>query len=281
MAGKILKVSSNDVYGKVDERKTVVFACFEHTKYMNNYVIFSFEGEYNKNKLCYGSIHLKENSIVIFSVKDNIKQYIDEFLNEYENDKVVNYKILDITKIEKVEIVSYNEMDYSKLQLLDDKSIVKEIKQEEVVVKNKEPIFLYILLVILILFAIGLTLLYFKPELFGGRNKRLFCTNNLYDNEIKISYDIEKDIKFNSNDKIDSIDIVRSYTFLDSDSYYEFKNNDKHLEYFNNGEGYKYIDEGLQFRVFYQESTVIDDYEEMLMYLNREGFSCIESGYEK
>ena len=47
MMGKILKVSANDVYGKVDERKVVVFSVFEHTKYMNNYVIFAFDGEYD------------------------------------------------------------------------------------------------------------------------------------------------------------------------------------------------------------------------------------------
>ena len=70
----------------------VVFACFEHTKYMNNYAIFSFLGEYDKKKLCYGSIHMKKDSVVIFSVKDIVKPYIDEFINEYENNKIENFK---------------------------------------------------------------------------------------------------------------------------------------------------------------------------------------------
>ena len=77
MAGKILKIVSNDLYGNVDERKIVVFACFLHTKYMNNYVVFSFLGEYDKKKICYGSVHIKDNSLVIFSVKNNVKKYID------------------------------------------------------------------------------------------------------------------------------------------------------------------------------------------------------------
>ena len=55
----------------------------------------------------------------------------------------------------------------------------------------------------------------------------------------------------------------------------------KHLDFFNNGEGYKYIDEGLQFKVFYQEDSVIDDYNEMKTYLKKEGYSCIEREYEK
>ena len=282
MTGKILKVSANDVYGKVDERVAVVFACFEHTKYMNNYVIFSFLGEYEKNKLCYGSVHIKENSIVIFSVKDNVKQYIDEFLGEYESNRVSNFKILDISDKERVEIVSYNEIDYDKLQYLDDISIMKVVEEKvEEDTKERQPIFLYFMLFVLISFAIGLSLLYFKPELFGVKYKGLVCNNNLYDYEIKMDYQMEKSIKFDSNDKTQSIDIVRYYTFLESKDYYEFKNNNKHLDYLKNGEGYKYIDDVLEFRVIYQEKSVIDDYDEMKIYLNREGFSCKEVEYER
>ena len=282
MAGKILKVSANDVYGEVDERVVVVFACFEHTKYMNNYVIFSFLGEYDKNKLCYGSVHMKKNSIVTFSVKNDIKQYIDEFLNEYESNKVNNYKILDISDMERIEIVSYNEMDYNKLQFLDDISIMKVVEEKvEEDIKEKQPVFLYIMLFILIAFAIGLSLLYFKPDLFGVKYKQLLCNITLYDNDLNLEYEIEKNIRFDLDDKVESIDVVKYYTFISSDDYYEFKDNEKHIEYLKNGEGYKYIDDALQFRVMYQETSVIDDYDEMKVYLDREGFSCKEVEYER
>ena len=62
MTGKVLKISSNDLYGNVDDRMVRVYAVFEHTKYMNNYVIFSIDGS---NKLCFGSIHMKDTSLVI------------------------------------------------------------------------------------------------------------------------------------------------------------------------------------------------------------------------
>ena len=227
MMGKILKITSNDLYGNVDDRNIVVFACFEHTKYMNNYVIFAFECEYDKKKLCYGSVHLKEDSIVIFSVKDNVKQYIEQFILEYENDNISEFKILDIGSMEKVELVSYNEMDYDKLELLDNKSIYKEVKIEEEIVKEKKPVFLYILLILLILLAIGLTVLYFKPELFTIKYNELKCNNNLYDKVLELNYDIEENVRFDKDNKVESIDIVRTYTFLDSNMYYEFKDNDK------------------------------------------------------
>lgn len=282
MTGKILKMGLNDLNGNSDERKVVVFAAFEHIKYMNNYAIFAFEGEYGKNKLCYGSIHIKDNSLIVFSVSNEVKKYIDQFIEEYMSSKLVDFKILDINEIEKVEMVSYSEMNYDKLQLLDDKSIIRVTpKNDNNKSEDSKPVFLYILVFILILFGIGLTLLYLYPDMFAIKYKELVCTNNLYDEDMMLNYDIDKDIKFDRNDKVVSIDVIKNYTFLDSNSYYEFKENDRHLEYFNSGEGYKYLDVGLNLRVFYKEKSVIDDYDEMLGYLKREGFNCIEKEYEK
>ena len=171
-------------------------------------------------------------------------------------------------------------MEYDKLEMLDQKSISRIIQKEEDI-KEKKPIFLYVILVVLILFGFGITMLYFYPEFFIIKYRELVCTNNLYDQELMLNYDIEKDIKFDKKDKVSSIDVVKTYTFLDSNSYYEFKDNNKHFEYFNNGEGYKYIDDELRFRVFYEEKSVINDYDVMLIYLKKEGYRCIEKEYEE
>ena len=109
----------------------------------------------------------------------------------------------------------------------------------------------------------------------------MVCNNKTYDNNIDLYYNIEKNIKFDENDKVDSINVVRNYIFLDSNLYYQFKNEEKHYEYFNDGEGYKYVDKELLFKVIYQEKTIIDDYDEMLTYMKKEGYSCIERQYEK
>ena len=280
MTGKVLKVASNDLYGNVDDRVVSVYACFEHTKYMNNYVVFSIDNDI-KN-LCYGSIHLKNKSIVVFSVKENVRKYIDGFLSEYMSDSVNNFKILDITNMEKIELVSYNKMEYNNIQLLDNKAIPKVILEDDSVNKKKKsPILLYLILFILILLGIGLTILYLKPELFTVKHKGLKCENNLYDNKLELYYGIEKDIKFDKDNKVNNIYVIRTYTFLDSNSYYDFKNNEMHNKYFTNGEGYKYVDNQLQFKLLYDENSVIDDYNEMLTYLKREGFSCAGYEYEK
>ena len=280
MAGKVLKIVSNDLYGNVDDRNVVVFACFCHDKYMNNYVVFAFDGEYDKKKICFGSVHLKNNSLVIFSVKDNIKKYINEFLEEYVSDKLDDFSILDIGSMEKVELVSYSEMDYDKLSILDEKSIAKMESSDDTAV-SKKPIFLYLLLIILFLFLTGLTILYFKPELLVVKYKELVCSDSLYDKELMLNYDMEYDIKFGKKDKVLSIDVNKIYNFVDSNVYYDFKENNRHEQYFNNGEAYKFIDDGLKLKIMYKDTSIIDDYDEMLEYLKREGFSCIEKEYEK
>ena len=280
MEGKIIKIFSNEINEINEKKNAVVFSVFQHSKYMNNYIIFTNENEYDKNKLYYGSVHLKKDSLIVFSVKDNVKKYIEQFLNEFENDNIENFKILNISEVNKLELVSFNEMDYDKLMLLDSKSILRLEKENEELGQSK-PVFLYFLLILFIVMGIGLSLLYFFPSLFTVKYKQLRCSNSFYDNDIKMDYIISRDVKFGKNDKVESIDVVRIYTFLDSNEYYEFKNNNQHLDYFYDAGGYKYIDELLQFKIFYQDFSVIDDYDEMYVYLNREGYSCLEKEYEK
>ena len=132
MNGKILKISSNDLYGNVDERQVVVFACFNHIKYMNKYVLFTFLGEYNKKKLYYGSVHVKDDSLIIFSVKNDVINYINTFINEYMQGRINTneYQIMNISNINKVVLVSYSEMNFDKLSELDALSIKKEEPKE-------------------------------------------------------------------------------------------------------------------------------------------------------
>jgi hypothetical protein len=193
---------------------------------------------------------------------------------------MAEYEVLDIEHIQKVELVSYNEMEYDKINDLENKSIVKEIIQEEVV-KEKKPVFLYLLLLFMIIIGGGLTLLYFKPDLFTIKYKKLECVGTLYDENIMLNYKINKEVKFDRNDKVEEISSVRTYAFFDSLSYEKFKKDNEDNKYFNNGEGYKYNDKELTFKLIYKETSVIDDYDEMLTYLKNGGYSCIETEYEE
>lgn len=284
MNGKILKISSNDLYGNVDERQVVVFACFNHIKYMNKYVLFTFLGEYDKKKLYYGSIHMKENSLVVFSVKDNVFGYIDKFKNEYIDGKidVSEYEVLDISKMEKVELVSYNEMEFDKLKELEDISIMKTSTESVVEVdKEKKPVFLYILLFILILLLIGITYLYLRPDDFVIKNRNLVCEKNKYNMELDMKYLENRVVLFDRNDKLKKIEINDSYVFDDIDLYNEFKDNEREKDYFKIDGTFKYIDENLELKIIYQDKSIIDNYDEMKNYLVNEGYDCVEGYYEE
>lgn len=279
MYGKVLKVSSNDLYGNVDDRIVRLYACFRHIKYNNNYAVFSFEGD--DNKLYFGSIHIKKGSLVVFSVKNNINEYILSFLDEYISSQLKEFELLKIDNIEKVELVSYNDMEYDNLLTLNEISIPKKEVKEEVVVKKNKYSFLYVMIFLLVLLALGLTIVYLKPEWFKVKYNVLECTNKLYDKELELYYDINENVTFDEKNRLEKIDVTRTYTFLDVNSYYQFKDNNEHDKYFNFGGEYKYIDEELKIKIFYEDSTVIDDYDEMLVYLKGKGFSCVNKEYEK
>ena len=267
MNGKVLKLANNDLYGNQDERKVVVFACFNHVKYMNKYVIFSFLGEYDKNKLYYGSIDLTH--------------YITDFTSQYlsRNINPQDYTLIDISNMEKVELVSSNSIDCDKLHILDELSIPKPPQKAEAVNQNKKPTILYILLVILILLTCGLTYLYLFPHAFMKQYKVLTCTKDLYNSEVSLSYKSNKIITFNSQDKLIDIEETDTYIFTSHEKYNEYKNNEKYNEYFDSLGIYKYDDNKLELNVSFKEKTIIDNYEEMQTYLKSEKYTCTEESY--
>ena len=277
MHGKILKVVSNDLYGNATDKKVVVFVCFNHLKYMNKYIMFTYMGEYDKNILYYGSIYEKGKTIVIFKVRKEEEEYINKFREDYLND-IVNdkeYQILDIGMMEGVEIVSFTEIEYDKLSLLDKKSIqrLNNIEAEEN--NNKKPVFLYVLLVILIVLLGGITYLYFTDD--GSSNdKKLVCSIDKYDNTVMVNYKEQRNILYNKKNKIVSITINDKYIFDDVDKYNEFKDNKKEQEYFKKDGTFKYDDNLLMLMISYKGDSVIDNIGEMKSYLESEGYSCKE-----
>ena len=283
MNGKILKIASNDLYGNATDRTVSVFAAFNHLKYMNKYVIFSYTDELDKKILHCGSIHLKSNALVIFEVNKEVLPYIDTFVEQYLDNKLDDkeYEIIDLSNISKVELVSSSSFEFEKVHELDNMSIKKEIDINESENGKKKPVFLYFLLFIMIILLIGVTYLYFNPDMFDIPLKELKCDSEMFNNKLDMKYIKELDIKFDKNDRPKTINGIDTYVFLDNDSYQTFKNSDKQNEYFNKKGEYKYNDNLLQLKIFYTEETVIDNYDELFSYLKQEGYTCQESVYNE
>ncbi len=281
MFGKIVKIFSNDLYGNPDDRKLVIFAAFEHKKYMNKYCIFAIEGEYANKKLYYGSIHIKDNTIVIFSVADNDKKWVDEFVTEYLSSKLNDkeYSLIDIANLDRAELISSTEVECDNLNTLDSISIKRVAPTTEETTKNSKS-GLKFLLVLFILLGIGITYLYLNPDILTLKLKMLNCTKSEFNNNISMRYNIEKNIRFDKDEVPSTIEVIETYKFASGEEYTDFKDNNKESIYFKKDGEYKYIDSSNELKVFYNETTIIDNYKEMYNYLKKEGYTCQEETYD-
>ena len=284
MNGKVLKVSSNDLYGNVDDRKVSVFAAFNHLKYMNRYVIFSFLDEYNKKKLYFGSVHLKDNSLVVFSIKDNNSiNFVNKFITDYMSNKVDSneFQIIDISNAEKIELVAFNTIDFEYLEQLDQMSIKREITNITNDTKSGNKGFLYVLLILLIGIAGGLTYLYFNPDTLTVELKKLECNMEGFNKSVDLNYSSSLEAKFDKEDKLNSINKVDIYKFENEEEYIQFKENNKERLLGIKDGGYTYDDDNLTLKVIYSDDLIIDSYDEVYEYVENEGYSCIEGTYNE
>ena len=281
MKEKILDVSTNDLYGNVDLRKAEVFACFNHKKYNNKYVIFTFLGELDKKKLYYGSAFLKNDSLVIFSINQDNLKYIENFEKEYLTGKLdeQEYEIIDLKDISKVELVSYDNIESEDLIKLEELSIKKEIDSSKKVNEKKKPAILYVLLVVLIAALIGLTYFYFNPKVFMTKYTKMNCQTKQYNHKLNMNYLEEREFLFDKNNKLKKEMVYENYIFPDESKYNDFKDQKKENEYFKIDGTFKYNDEKLELKIIYKDESIIDNYLEMKKYLEDKQYTCNEEVY--
>ncbi len=284
MNGKVIKIFNNDLYGNPDDRYLSVFVAFEHKKYMNKYCLFAIDGEYYKRELYYGSIHLKENALIIFSINEAAKPYIDKFLEEYlaGNIDTKEYELIDISKCERVELISSTVTASDKLDTLEKISIKRE---EEKTLKNNQKSGkggLIFLLILFIALGLGLTYLYLNPSLMTTELKMLDCHKDDFNKVLDMEYKSNKIVRFNKKESPGLVENTDVYTFTDKEKYEDFKNNNKESIYFKMPGEYKYIDEDMELKIYYLEDfSIISNYDEMHEYLINEGYTCSEETYEE
>ena len=272
MQGKILKVFNNDINSKEDDREIQLFAIFNHKKYSNKYAIFTIN---NTNKLCYGSIFIRDNTIVIFNIKEDFNPLISDFINEYKNNSFKEYELLSTEEISKVELVNYNEIDYPDINSLYTLSFPKPTPPEEN--KNNKS---SLKIVLITIFFIILTIIVYFFVVNNNKPKTLDCTINSHNYDINLDYIISKNITFNERNLIEKIEVTETYKFPSLDEYDKFKKEEKHYDYFGMKGSYKYIDEEQILKIFYNEATLASDYDQIKSILSKEGYTCIEEQNE-
>lgn len=282
MIGKILKIKDVNMSFNQKEKNIVVFACFSHVKYNENYIIFTNKDEYGKGILYYGTIHTKDNTIIIFDVKQDKENVIFDFINKLtSNFNYAEYKVIDITNFTQAEIISNNEKNVGSdfLTKLDNLTIEKP-KVDLILDEKKETLaYLYFTLIVFIILLFGAIYIYINRDIYLKRYENVACTLNNVDDELNANYSEKIYLRFNQKSELTTIKHNISYEFYNKKDYNNFKYNNMWIEY--DIDKYKFDDDKLMF--IYNNTDNVDDnyklitsYDEVISYYEELGYKCFK-----
>lgn len=275
MIGKTLKIKDINMSFKQKAQYVSVFACFSHLKYNESYIIYSKKDEYNKGILYMGTIHIKNDSIIIFDVKEEKQNIILDFVNKLISNEYHNeYSVIDISNINDIEIVSVSSRVISTdiINNLDNLTIEKPKIDKASEEKNETLAYLYFTLFIFIgLFACAIYFVlnqdkYFKPD------KNVICTLSSYSEEVKANYEENVYLTFSKGEDLSKINRQIKYTFDSETEYNYFKYNNLWSEF--NIVSYKFDDDNKTFIYNDNFTTLITQYDELINYYTDLDYNC-------
>ena len=111
MNGKELKVEENTLTFGASTRKVNVFGLFKYKPNNNLYVIYT-DIDTTYSVVHYGTSHMKNDSILSMSSnKDRDENIIKEYIFKVtEKEDLSNFEIINLDSIEKIEIISSNQL---------------------------------------------------------------------------------------------------------------------------------------------------------------------------
>lgn len=279
MIGKVIKVDDYKfIYGQ-DTIYINIYGAFKYKKNGNKYIIYS----YDDKKLYYGSLFVKNNSIVIMTSKEDavdiIKTFIDNIMNGKSDE---NFEIISLDNIVSSEIIDQNEIDMNiniNINKLKDITIpkLKSLEKDNVkrVKKKISPIWTVIILVIIIVAVF----LFVNPEIIMGKNSSYLCTKSYFHDKLPATVVDNVSLVFNGQDKIVDINITSDYIFTDTAYYKEFEEKSYFYQYIKEGDTYKFVDEDYTYKLFSKIDTEIDyfmprDMDELISYYKNNKYTC-------
>lgn len=276
MIGKIVKVNDYKfVYGK-DTVYINVYGAFKYKKNGNKYIVFS----YDNKKLYYGSLFIKNNSIIIMTSKDDSNEVASSFINGILNNSInEEFEIISIAQIESAEIIDQHELNISvDINKLNDLTIPKpkvETKKEE---KPKKKISIWSILIIVLILSL-LAFFFINPEIIMGKNEEYICTKSYFHDKLPASVNESVSLLFSSKKKIISIDITSNYVFTDTTYYKEFKDKSYFYQFIKEGDTYKFDDTSYTYKLFSKIDTKVDYFmpkeeEELISYYKKGNYTC-------
>lgn len=275
--GKKIKINDfNFQFGKSEEFIKAYF-CFKSEKNSIQYLVFSNELE--PDKLYFGSVHIGKDRIVVMDSKEG-SEYVKEMINKIVNKEDIDSKvIIDISSINKVEIISKSniEIDKDTISKLDSITIEKEKVVEVEETKKKSHKGLIIFLIIILLIG-GLGYYFYKNIDKFIPEKTLECSYSYDNNTLNVQVTEIRTINFKL-DIIESEKIETDYKFNNEDEYTSFKENNEYMKYGNGNSTYKLVDETYTYKTYENITSSFEetskDYDDVLKSYREKGYSCV------
>ncbi len=287
--GKILKVTEYDLSFGNNARKVNVFGCFKYKPTNSLYIIYADVND-NYNVVYYGGSHVKGNSVLSMGCRDKkdeeiIKEYIYKVTEKKE---LKNFEEIALDNIEEIEIIASNKLEIKKevLDSLIDLTIPKPVEKEEVKPVKKKSSKKILIFFIFILLLVGGGYVYFAtltPK--ETVSKNMVCTLTKKHDTLNANLEETSTYNFNYQDVLESIDTTMIYQFITEEDYQEFINKGTFYRYMPDEDtdgGWSKDDTAHTFTIITKEN--IDDtydkptnYEEVLITLKKDGYSCQEN----
>ena len=289
MKGKQIKVIEYNLTFGSNARMVNILGLFKYKPNNNLYIVYS-DVVSKYSIIYYGSSHIKETSILSMETKDPkdeeiIKEYIYKTTN---NESLDNYDLINLDKIDGIEIISKNKIEIKKetLDRLISLTIPKkeENQEEKVKPKKKNPLKT---IAVIIMFALIIGTGYYLYNNYSPKetiSKQIICKKKYNDDELNVIIDEEQTFNFNINDKLEKVEITKIYKFDNETEYLEFINTGTYYKYMpedNIEGGWDKNDEEQTFKTIEIERIDIGykkptEYEEVLSYYKIDEYNCEE-----
>lgn len=229
--GKILKVNELEIKAGGKDHEVSVFAVFKTKKHSDLYVIFTDNYSDDKEKLYYGSAHIRIDTLVILNSKKSdkdeelIKEFTWKLLNTNETE---GFEVVDITGLNKAEIISFDYLEVKKEVItgLTKKTIPKpeptkaEIREQA---KSNSSAYIIYIGIFLSLVVVGV-FCFVNKDLFTGIKESYTCVLSDADTDLEATLTITQKLSFDRDDNIMMRTITSSYKFDREEGYSDYVN---------------------------------------------------------
>ena len=289
--GKRIKLNNYNLEFGKKAKEVNVIAFFKYKIDNNFYVVCCEESNVNYGIINYGSAHIKGNSIIIIGVKEPLQEMVQELffkLNE-GSDISDTFEIMSLNDIYTIEFVTPNKIELKNeiVKEVIDKVIEKEKEEVITTVKKNEKKGSSLLPLILLFIAICVGIffyffIYLKP-VENKIYKSIECTKTTNDNKYNMKIEEDNKFRFSQNDTLEYIDELSRYVFFDEDEYFDFINKGLMYKYLADEEaGYSQDESTFSFSITKKVDATSDsyvlptEYEDVLSYYVKDGYSCTE-----